>query len=41
MIVHFTKNLYNYKMIELKHSEDDITLRENGRKYDENREIIC
>ena len=28
-------------MIELKHSEDDITLRENGRKYDENREIIC
>jgi len=28
-------------MIDLKHSEDDITLRENGRKYDENREIVC
>jgi ribonuclease PH len=28
-------------MIDLKHDGDECTLRLNGRKFDENREINC
>ena len=34
-------NHFLFFQIDLRHAGDDVTLRSNGRKFDENREITC
>ena len=40
----FSDQIFHFRLffqIDLKHDGDSNTLRENGRKFNENREIIC